>query len=167
MSAFAWSADGRHIAWTDLVGPLVVVDAGTGREVARTPTTGVLAFFWSPTGDRLAYITANSTPAGSFSAKRTAQQNAPARLTWNLLTVADGAIQRAASFIPTNEQAYLLGYFGQFALSHRVWSPDGTRIVYGDMVTPNEPVIRVLDVSGPQPDVFTVGPGMLGVWSFQ
>src|SRR5687768_11079145 len=46
-SAFQWSPDGNYVAYTVDQGVLFVVDAVSGETVARAPTTGVLAFFWS------------------------------------------------------------------------------------------------------------------------
>jgi hypothetical protein len=117
----------------------------------------------------LAYVTVDAPPEGSFSAKRASapsQQGASTRLLWSVLNVVDGSIQRAASFAPTRDQVYLLSYFDQFALSHRVWSPDGTRIAYGDLLTADQPVVQILDVNTPGSTPQTVAPGTIGIWSF-
>jgi hypothetical protein len=167
--SFAWSPDSEQVAYREQGGPLLVLDAATGDELARTPSAGILAFFWSPIGRQLAFVTVDSTPAGSFSAKRAvapAQQSDPTRLLWSVLHVDDGSVTRAASFVPTRDMVYLLSYFDQFSLSHRIWSPDGTRLAYGDLVTPEQPVVQVLDLSVPGARPQAIAPGVIGIWSF-
>lgn len=168
--SYAWSPDGGAIAYMEQGGPLIVIDATTGNERARSVVSGIFAFFWSPLGDRLAYVPLEAQPLGTFSAKRAvplAQQTELPRLAWYVLDAADGRSERLASFVPTREQAYLLTYFDQFGLSHRVWSPDGTRIAYGETLAGNRPVVQMIDLSRPGAPPQIVAQGVIGIWSFE
>lgn len=173
--AYSWSPDGNYVAYRvleqgDAFGALLVVDAVSGEVVARSPVTGVISFFWSPDSRKLAYITL-AAPPGSFNAGTAntgkvallAQQ--PVGLTWSVLTVAGGDVQRYGTFLPTQAMLYLLQFFDQFSQSHRIWSPDSKYLVYSEM-TANGPVINVLDTTRTDSVPFSIADGIIGVWSF-
>jgi TolB protein len=168
---FSWSPDGTQVAYTDREGPVIVFDAATGEEVSRSPVGGALAFFWSPDSQHIAYVTL-SAPSGSFDAKALTAKSAgqaqtpPTGLAWSVLDVADGANRRYGAFYPTRDQVYLLTYFDQFALSHHVWSPDSTHLVYSEVTPENDSVISVLDTTSAVSVPVIVADGYLGIWSF-
>lgn len=169
---FSWSPDGKQVAYTDREGPVIVLDAATGDEVSRSFASGVIAFFWSPDSQHIAYVTL-SAPAGSFDAKAitakpapTQVQQQPTGLAWSVLDVADGANRRYGAFMPTRDLVYLLTYFDQFALSHHVWSPDSTHVIYSEVTPDNRPVISILDVTQAVSAPVAVADGVIGVWSF-
>jgi TolB protein len=167
---FSWSPDGTQVAFTDREGPVIVLDAATGEEVSRSPVRGALAFFWSPDSQHVAYVTL-SAPAGSFDAKAiTAKrqgQQPPSGLAWSILDVADGANRRYGAFVPTRDLVYLLTYFDQFALSHHVWSPDSTHLVYSEITPDDRAVISVLDTTQAVSVPVPLADGVIGVWSFR
>jgi Tol biopolymer transport system component len=166
---FAWAPDGEALAYTEEDGPLVIIDAMSGEEESRTMDADVLAFFWSPVENRLAYLVPEQGPAGSLSAKRPAtpaQQFDPPRWAWVLFDPGDGASVRLASFAPTREQAYLVAYFEQFSRSHRVWSPDGSRLVYGEQLSAARPVVQMIDLDAPGSPPRVIAQGVIGIWSF-
>ncbi len=164
--SFAWSADGGAIAYRQDDAPVIVIDAQTGVEIARTPTVNVLAYFWSPNGRLLAYVTPDIAPGGSFSAKRQGVSVQRGHLAWSLLSLETNSAFRLVSFIPTSEQSYLFSYFQQFGLSHRVWSPDGTRIAYAGLDGHGEPNVHIIDVSAQALRADVIGPGLIAVWSY-
>ena len=113
---FAADPDNRRIAFADpddegQVG-LAVLDVLTGRRdvVLDEPTAG---FFWSPDGRYLAALVAGDG-AGS--------------VRW---AVWDGdGTDRLTSFVPGSSWSReVLPFFEQYALSHSVWSADGSALV--------------------------------------
>ena len=123
MTALAWAPDGSGLA---------VSEAGPGSPVFQRlsvfPLDGSaaalvleeehLAFFWSPSGDRIAWVgvDANSrqmelwvSAAGGGSGS------------------GDG--RRLFRFSPTGEFFTYLSFFDQYAYSHSIWAPDGSALV--------------------------------------
>lgn len=121
--AFSVSPDSQQVAYvvTDAavsmaaLGSLYVVDMNSlaTRELTTRPT---VAFFWSPDGSKLAYLTAENSSQGL-------------RFRWN---VWDGAASRDyGSFLPSRLffQNYL-AFFDQYAQSMNLWAPDGSAFAY-------------------------------------
>jgi TolB protein len=180
--AFSWSPDSTQVAYRTLTreegaGPLVVLDAGTGDEVARS-SAGVLGFFWSPDSGRVAYLTLSPTQ-GSPSAQQPgeivsaasdrsslAAQNQVATLDWIIWDIATNAELRVARFVPTTEMIYLISYFDQFNQSHRLWSPDSRYLVYADETIGGQPTVNILDTTAPNAVPFAVARGRIGIWSY-
>jgi hypothetical protein len=115
--------------------PIHVVSAGGG-DTSDLPPVRPLAFFWSPDGTRIASLVLEpqgvgpSADAGVVLVARSAQ-SAPLRMHWEVTTLADNTNQRFAPFVPSEAFLNLLPYFDQYALSLPLWSPDGTRLIYG------------------------------------
>ena len=124
--AFAVNADASQAAYvvTDAavtmaaLGPLYVVDMETlaTRELTERPT---VAFFWSPDGQKLAYMTAENSTTGL-------------RFRW---WVWDGVTNRDfGAYLPTRLffQNYL-AFFDQYGQSMNLWSPDSSAFAYPGM----------------------------------
>jgi TolB protein len=165
------------------LGPLRIVDAASG-EVRQLPVDGVVSFFWSPDGTRIATI-GISTPAAPDSALLGAPTAATARLA---STRAEGraatrtadaqGIDVALQFVDVAAGTatpaevvslsplyvnQILPYFDQYALSHRVWSPDGTSILLPVIDAGGNESLEVLPADGSAPRV--LAPGSAGFWS--
>lgn len=154
---FSLSPDNARLAYVvtertsmaSTLGPLYVVDVDTlrTREVTKNP---VLGFFWSPAGDRLAYLGVEVV-------------GQRVGLRWY---VWDG--QRSmpyAGFFPSSVfmQNYL-PFFDQYAQSHRIWSPDGSALVYIGTALDGRSGVWVQDVdAGGEPTL--IGPGITATWS--
>ena len=168
------------------VGPLRLMDPdATG---ARTLIGGsVVAFFWSPTGKEIAILEVESpsnpvtqadTGTGAVLARAnlaagvglaradTAAQEAVAGLSLRLafIDAADGTIQSErdvrVSDLFVNQ---LLPYFDQYALSHRVWSPDGAAIVLPIVGVGD--VTQLMEIAADGSAARAVATGDMGFWS--
>ena len=98
---------------------LSVIDYETSEE-ARITEDPVLAFFWSPDGSRVAFVTPSEGAEGSL------------RLA--VAGVGSGDTSYLADFRPSQEQLTHFMFFDQYAQSHPVWSPDGASLlVFGEL----------------------------------
>jgi len=82
----------------------------------------VIAFFWSPDGTKLAYITLAETEGV---------------LLWNVMDVETGVSQPLVEFLPSIDQLTVFQFFDQYAKSHTQWSPDGNSIVFAGRLAGN------------------------------
>ena len=92
---------------------------GTSQNVLVDGT--VLAFFWSPDGEKIAYVTLGEERR-SFE--------------WWYVERSGGAPVKLAEFLPSSELQTIVNFFDQYAYSHSVWSPDSSQIVFTGLVTP-------------------------------
>lgn len=162
---FAWSPDGNLIAYKDAENALVVIDAITGERIAASDTADVVAFFWAPNSQRIAYVTLPSD-TGSFSAKPSAQDTQLPVLSWAILDVGSGAVRRYGEFTPTSDELYVLSFYDQFGQSHRIWSPDSRHLVYSELNADGVPQIMLLDTESNFVPL-SVAEGFVAVWSFE
>ncbi len=120
MTAFAWSPDGSAIAVSEqssLGSPLfnrlslVPADGSSGSVLVEDDH---LAFFWSPSGDQIAWIGVN--PASR-------------EMELSVSPVGGGEPRLLFRFSPTGEFFTYLSFFDQYAYSHSLWSPDGSALL--------------------------------------
>ena len=139
--AFALTADGARLAWSSrsesdpLAYDGLEVVSTDGRRRTRVSNDRVMAFYWSPDYQRLAFVTieGGSGEGGSGFA-------------WNVAE-ADGAnARRLGNFAPTPDQLRTLAFFDQYAVSHGLWWPDGSALAYA-VGQPGEQ--RVFGAAGP------------------
>ncbi len=125
---------------------LKVVDGTSGevRELSR-PEEHVTAFFWSPDGARLAYLTYD----GAY------QPDGPRA--WHIIELAGGAAQDFATFQPSAAFIGLQAHFDAYTFSFSPWSPDSSQLAYGA-----DDGVYVLDVAAGSSSKATEG--SLGVW---
>lgn len=173
-AAFLWSPSGAHLAVSDAArrflyrGAVISAyrrlaiaseSAPQGADVIRQP---ILAFFWSPDGSRLAYITLSETEGA---------------LRCIVVDMDSRERRSALDFVPSPEQQTLFQFFDQYAYSHSVWSPDSANLVFAGNIVGNAATasggahpghrgfhIIVADADGaaaPQ----LVGEGIMGFWS--
>jgi TolB protein len=142
--AMAWSPTANQLAFTNgsepdsssFVGPLRLMDAATG-EVRLLSSEPIVAFFWSPDGRYLAALSISRSGEGDINAqaakdvfgKLGRQQNLP-RLRLLVYDVTTDEGRLLFSFVPTiTFVTQFLPFFDQYALSHRLWSPDSSALV--------------------------------------
>ena len=196
-SAFLWSPDGTRLAVADHLdsgGPafqrLRVVSIGesgeeTGREsnaetqvdhrVETIATEALLAFYWSPDGQRLAWVALE--PEQRLFQWKVSYIDSGTDSGINPGAISGGVgadTKNLFRFQPSGEFFTLLSFFDQYAYSHSPWSPDSSKmVVAGSPVqaferrnghTPTGSRIFVLDVAGDNPPL-EIAAGTLAFWS--
>ena len=171
--AFMWSPRGDFLAVAgsprglELMGSIMLVyqdlklvpDSETVDPM--TIEDNVLAFFWSPDGSKLAYVTLSQVRGV---------------LTWNLLDMNSRVQRRLIDFIPSRNQLTMFQFFDQYAYSHSLWSPDSRSLVFAGRPSTEateasfgadpgheDPHIIVLDTD--TRSVEYIADGILGFWS--
>jgi TolB protein len=135
-----------------------ILDPATGAQSNLTEDW-VLAFFWSPDGSRIAYVTPSDGGEGS--------------IRWAVVSVADRDTFYLADFRPTQQQIIQYMFFDQYTQSHSPWSPDGTALVFSG--TLGFQLIRSELPFGPDTGVYVVSAarrarpvevakGTFGIW---
>ncbi len=155
--SFGLNATGSQIAYIETsetvgfnaFGPLFLYDraAETFEQLSTTP---VIAFFWSPDGGSLFFLTVEAGPT----------------LPWLRINVWDGtAVRKFARFIPS--ATYLRNYLpfaDQYMHSLRFWSPDSKHIVYTGQAEDGTAGVWVQDVTGEAAPELVVA-GTFATWS--
>ncbi len=180
--AMNWSPSSEQLAYTTggidahpFWGPLRLTDMESGETRLLTSKT-VLAFFWSPDGTKIAFITLNQRNEDVYaaSADRTqlvarmaapqpVQQRGGGFLELSVLDVKSGEGLQLLDFQPTAVFAtQFMSFFAQYALSHRIWSPDSTRLLV-PMRDDNDSRIVVVPADGGTTAV--IGEGDMAFWS--
>lgn len=168
-AAFAWSPDGSRIAYIDgysdpiggLRGQLHVirpepVPSTVSLDLAATEIPagdGVIAFFWSPDGSKLAFF----RPVPSVSG--------PQRMIMTLFVfdLEDREVRGYGTFPASTSFAYqVLAQFDQYQRSSTIWSPDSSKLVLSGMEDENTPAIYVVDLEAGRPR--KVAEGHLAFW---
>lgn len=171
--AFLWAPGGERIAIADSAQLFLYRDAAmlAYRRLAIAPATDpagaadeiirpVIAFFWSPDGSRLAYITLSDTQGA---------------LRCVVVDMNSRRSRAALDFIPSAEQRTLFQFFDQYAYSHSIWSPDSASLVFagkpvGDAASASRAaqqdasqiiVVSADMASAPQ----IIGEGIMAFWS--
>jgi TolB protein len=141
-AAFLLTPDGSRLAWSSrsTADPLAYdgleVVSADGKRRARVTDDPVMAFFWSPDAQRLAFVTIEKRSQG---------------FVWNVADADGKNPKRLIPFAPTPFELRLLAFFDQYAISHGAWSPDGTGLAYS------------VGFPGELRSLGTVGPGIVQV----
>lgn len=144
VAAFTWAPSGDNIAVAmSEPGELAysgidIVDTveGFSRNLVSEP---VLAFYWSPNGRQLAYVTRGEQ-------ERT--------MNIYVVNVAGGLPFLLATFTPSADLVIHFSFFDQYGLSHSLWSPDSEHMVITGALADqpqDEPRVFVLDSQGREP----------------
>ncbi|MEX1020797.1 MAG: hypothetical protein WDZ49_14125 [Litorilinea sp.] len=158
--AFDLSPRGDRLAYaispanaaSSALGPLYVVDVNT-RSTRELTTAPVLAFFWSPDGEKLAYLATEGVEN---------DDTVQLRLRWY---VWDGARSTGYdTILPSRTflQSYL-AFFDQYARSMTIWSPDSTAFAYAGINGDNRTGIWVQELAADAPQ--RVAAGVFVAWS--
>jgi TolB protein len=185
LAAMGWSPAEDVLAYiapeiraSAFFGPLRLLDAATGasRSLSREV---VVAFFWSPDGRSLAYFTVPHAEEPGINASRGArlaavqaapplspaawQQGDGVELDLWIADVASGESRRLLTFRPTRIfLTQFLPFFDQYALSHRLWSPDSQALALPSASSGSPEIVIVSAVSG---EVTPIMDGVIAFWS--
>ncbi len=155
-------------------GPLRVVDP-VNNEIHRLTSDNVVAFFWSPDGRSIAYFTFSDQDFGAVRAlaqplksnHRARIQSQAEQLTMDLWIVdVDSQDKRLLlKFSPSVAFAHqFLPYFDQYALSHRIWSPDSDALIIPIL---EEGVSHIAVVRLDREEIDVLSTGEIAFWSQQ
>ncbi len=177
--AVIWSPTADRLAFTAPVvdsvrpfGPLRILDPVSGDSRVLTQAT-VLAFFWSPDGEKIAYLTIpqrndDSIQAVSFRPGQEVLGDQPVQIQNGGLELwvvnADTGFQKQLlTFRPSDVFIHqFLPFFDQYALSHRLWSPKSDALVLPMM---QNGIAHVTIVDADNGAVKILAGGDIGFWS--
>ena len=168
-SAFLWSPSAELIAIVDSPDPTLAyftelrLVSPTGDQETILAKEPILAFFWSPDGQRIAYVALN-------------EASLP-QLTWKIIDIRGGESHELTQFLPSPLFQVLLIFFDQYAHSHSIWAPDSSQILFVGRLSGQEEITD--NGAGADPDiVYTVnvvgdpvttslGSGHIATWSWR
>ena len=127
-------------------GALKLVGADGALSTLSRPDERVPAFFWSPDGTQIAYLTV-VTGGG----------NAAPTLNWHVVDRTSGVVNDLGSFTPSRAFVAMVSFFDAYAFSFDLWSPDSRRLIYGA-----DDGVYVVEVSSGT--VERHADGVLGMW---
>ena len=174
-TAFAWSKDGSHFAYIDgeqaldagTIGPLHIVDMATSKETVQEGN--VVAFFWSPSGEEIAYfilLQAQADGSSSGDSGGSTQASPQYVLNLNVLNITSGESRDLFTYRPTQQFLSILPYFDQYHQSATIWSPDNNNLVLSFLGQSGSPGIAVVAASG-NLEPRLLAPGLLAFWSWE
>ena len=170
-TAFAWSSDGTRLAYINseqppdagTIGPMHVVDLETSEEIVKEEN--VVAFFWSPSGEELAYFILLQAQADGNSSGDSAQAGPQYVLNLQVLDVTTGESRELFTYRPTQQFLSILPYFDQYHQSATIWSPDNNNLVLS-FLGQSGPGIAVVAASG-KLEPRLLAQGYLAFWSWE
>jgi len=175
--AFTLSPDGNKVAWISggnlqagfLMGQLTILDFENNNQIIVTGEENVMAFFWSPDSEQLAYFpfqvinvalsnqSGDSDPIPVGTVKARVMDFAGRKIESHEVTY---------PFTPTPEFMNMLQLFTQFQKSATIWSPDSQNLVLAAQLPEGAPVIWVVRSSGRLEPRYLVN-GVLAFWSWE
>jgi len=181
----SWSPGGEYIAYasgdTFPLSPITILNLESGEELRLDDLTDIVSFYWSPDGEKLAIIRAETIDGSDVRRRLLNDEGTPIpqpspiapedepriRLRWYVIEPATENVTAYNQFIATHQQAYYLQFFDQFAQTDRVWSPDSRYIVYAET---NQdftiPSVKLLDTTQPDAEPITLLHGISANFSF-
>jgi Tol biopolymer transport system component len=120
-AAFMLAPGGERLAWGSrseqdrLAYDGLEVVSTDGRTRTRVTSDLVVAWFWSPDGRQLAFITL---------------ERGGQTFVWQVADANGANVRRLSGFMPTPGEIRIVAFFDQYAISHGPWAPDSSALVY-------------------------------------
>ncbi len=172
-AAMAWSPKAETLAFisppvnaSTFVGSLRLLEMPEGL-VRPMANAAVIGFFWSPDGRRIACFTAGLPRRDNQIQAAFAPVAEDGLLELWVIDVSSGRSRRLSRFQPTRTfSEQVLPFFDQYARSHRIWSPDSSRLVLAINDPDRGAGIHVVPVDGPDAGrARRVADGSIAFWS--
>ena len=170
---FAYAPRGSKIAVMKSASPqpsadgqLVIIDTRSGREIAL-PDGDVIAFFWSPNGQRIAYLVPARPDAdqGLTLDPLFARQQGLLYVELRVVDASGGNSWRVVQFPVSRGLLQLhLPFFDQYLRSASIWSPNSRYVTYSAFASNGSPGVFVSAVTGLLRPQF-VAAGDFAFWS--
>lgn len=118
----------------------------------------LLAFFWAPDGEKIAFI---------------GYDPATQKATWKIIDVKNEKIFKLADFVPSSELSTIITFFDQYAQSHSPWSSDSRYLIftghaesrkYGSNGKHGNNHVYVIDIHS-RLSPYSVGAGSMATWA--
>lgn len=172
-TAFAWSSDSTTMAYikgeqslgAGTIGSMHVMDLETSEDLFQDEN--VFAFFWSPSGEKLAYfipMISEADPAQEQGDTTTQQPEQLLLLQLKILDVRSGESKELFTFRPSEQFSAMLPYFDQYHQSATIWSPDDNNLVLSFLTSEGAPGLAIVAASG-QLEPRILAQGYLAFWS--
>lgn len=181
MVAMNWSPVDPSLAYIStgerghaFYGPLHLASAASGEHEVLVDDT-IIAFFWSPDGRFIAYfkfagpiddsVQVQSERQRKGYLSKTAMQQRAFRLELWTIDLATGESRWLTEFEPSRPfVSQFLPYFDQYALSHRLWSPNSDALLVPIMDGDGSHLYRI-PITGEEPS--PIADAEIGFWSWQ
>lgn len=130
----------------------------TDIEVKTFVEEPLLAFFWAPDGEKIAFIGFDPSTQ---------------KATWKIIDVKNEKIFKLADFVPSSELSTIITFFDQYGQSHSPWSSDSRYLVFTGHAEPRKygsngkhgnNHVYVIDIHS-RLSPYSVGAGSMAIWS--
>ena len=117
----------------------------------------LLAFFWAPDGEKIAFIGYDPTSQ---------------KATWKIIDVKNEKVFKLSDFVPSSELSIAITFFDQYAQSHSPWSNDSRYLAftghaesrkYGSNGKHGNNQVYVIDIHS-RLSPYSVGAGSMATW---
>lgn len=169
---FAWSPKGDYLAYA-VFDPaasvptihLVLLDRVHPDHQNQVTQGELVAFFWSPNGQKIAYFMLGGGGPSATSLQTVAQTKPNASLVVRVYDRISGETKEVATFVPTDSFQQVLPFYSQYQRSATIWSPDSQKLVLSGVDSAGENAIYTVGADGSQ--FKKIADGDLAFWSWK
>jgi TolB protein len=169
---FAWSPKGVQLAYAvyDPTGAtptihLVVLDVTHPNLPHQVADGNVVAYFWSPDGQKIAYFLPGSGAPSAATIQRAALSKASGDLEVWVYDRASGKSKQVAGFTPTDTFQQIFQYYSQYLRSDTIWSPDSQELVLSGVDTSGANGIYTVGADGSH--FLKIADGDMAFWAWK